>query len=59
MVIVTAGTVLVDGVRKSTRRKKDPFKKSEYISIHKLENIEDINLGEEQLSQWVRYVPVI
>ncbi|XP_067948584.1 zinc finger protein 708-like [Watersipora subatra] len=45
------GTVLVDGVRKSTRRRKNPYVKSEYVPSTKLEKLATSDVDED-MDEW-------
>lgn len=45
----------MDGVRKSTRRRKNPFVKSQYVSVSKIEKLDDPSGeddGEDDVEEW-------
>ena len=44
------GTVLVDGVRKSTRRRKNPYVESEYVPAGKLDRLDN---SDDDAGEWV------
>ena len=52
ILVLAVGTVLVDGVRKSTRRRKNPYQSSEYIPEPKITGGKDSDLSDDQ-ADWV------
>ena len=47
------GSVVVDGVRKSTRKRKNPYSKTEYVPVPKLEPLPGDSELEEDAEDWV------
>ena len=51
--ICVIGSVVVDGVRKSTRKRKNPYSKTEYVPVPKLEPLPGDSELEEDAEDWV------
>ena len=49
---VIPGTILIDGVRKSTRKRKNPFASTEYVPVPKLAT-DNLSEGEDEEEAWV------
>ena len=47
------GSVVVDGVRKSTRKRKNPYSKTEYVPVPKLAPLPGDSELEEDAEDWV------